>query len=122
MIDVLEGDDPPDPTEEFDVIPVWSDEDGTVAIYQGRNVAWFEPTREAKSNLTREQLDAESTALVEQELHFESRGNAEVFIATSLFATTTTSTTTTTTMPTTVAPPPTLAPIVATPTTTSTGA
>ena len=27
VVDVLEGDDPPDPTEEFDVIPVWSDED-----------------------------------------------------------------------------------------------
>ena len=27
VVDVLEGDDPPDPTEEFDVIPLWSEED-----------------------------------------------------------------------------------------------
>ncbi len=27
VIDVLEGDDPPDPTEEFDVIPLWIDDD-----------------------------------------------------------------------------------------------
>ncbi len=27
VVDVLDGDDPPDPTEEFDVIPVWSDGD-----------------------------------------------------------------------------------------------
>ena len=27
IVDVLEGDDPPDPTQEFDVIPVWSDDD-----------------------------------------------------------------------------------------------
>ena len=26
VVDVLEGEDPPDPTEEFDVIPVWSDD------------------------------------------------------------------------------------------------
>jgi PPM family protein phosphatase len=220
VIDVLDGDDPPDPTEEFDVIPVWSDahdettdggsaeivadpldddvdlvplvialdgddtggaatdvvadtapapaatgraapptkqrkrrtgrlgrmllalgaaavlvlgfailaawarsgyyvafdEDGTVAIYQGRQGGfwWFEPTREAKSNLTREQLDAESNALVEQELNFESRADAERFIAISLAVTTTTSTTTTTT---TTTPVPTLAPITVAPTT-----
>jgi serine/threonine protein phosphatase PrpC len=27
VVDVLEGDDPPDPTEEFDVVPLWSDDD-----------------------------------------------------------------------------------------------
>ena len=27
VVDVLEGDDPPDPTEEFDVLPLWIDED-----------------------------------------------------------------------------------------------
>jgi protein phosphatase len=27
VIDVLDGDDPPDPTEEFDVVPLWSDDD-----------------------------------------------------------------------------------------------
>jgi protein phosphatase len=26
IVDVLEGDDPPDPTEEFDVVPLWSDD------------------------------------------------------------------------------------------------
>jgi serine/threonine protein phosphatase PrpC len=234
VVDVLEGDDPPDPTEEFDVIPVWSDEDddatargpaeivsdplddhehdpdrelvpagvvalegdaiaesatdldatapalapaaeaakpekarrrrtgrlgrmllalgaaavlvlgfailaawarsgyyvaydedGTVVIYQGRQggVWWFEPTREAKSNLTREQLDDESNALVAQELNFESRADAERFIAISLSVTTTSTTTTTTTVPTTVAPPATTpAPIIPTPTTPGTGA
>jgi PPM family protein phosphatase len=239
VVDVLEGDDPPDPTEEFDVIPVWSDEqgqttdggpaeivsdpldddadrqlvpagaaialdgeadgggatalatetategatapaettkpakprrrrtgrlgrmllalgaaavlvlgfailaawarsgyfvayddDGTVAIYQGRQGGfwWFEPTREAKSNLTREQLDAESNALVAQELNFESRADAERFIAISLAVTTTTSTTTPTTTTVPIAAPPTIAPttipgpVVATPSTPTTGA
>ena len=28
IVDVLDGDDPPDPTAEFDVIPLWSDDDG----------------------------------------------------------------------------------------------
>jgi len=27
VVDVLEGDEPPDPTEEFDVVPVWNDDD-----------------------------------------------------------------------------------------------
>ncbi|NNE13316.1 MAG: Stp1/IreP family PP2C-type Ser/Thr phosphatase [Ilumatobacter sp.] len=27
VVDVLEGDDPPDPTEEFDVVPMWDDDD-----------------------------------------------------------------------------------------------
>jgi protein phosphatase len=232
VVDVLEGDDPPDPTEEFDVIPVWSDdeeeatgggfaeivadpldedvdhdlvpamtalpldgdadggaatavaepepalapaehvkpararrrrtgrlgrtllalggaavlvlgfaimaawarsgyyvaydEDGIVAIYQGRQGGfwWFEPTREAKSNLAREQLDAESDALVVQELNFESRADAERFIAISLSVTTTTSTTTTTvptTVPTPVASIPATAPEVVVPTAPSTG-
>src|SRR3954452_16678284 len=31
VVDVLEGDDPPDPTEEFDVIPVWGDADEDVS-------------------------------------------------------------------------------------------
>ena len=91
----------------FAILAAWArsgyyvayDDNGTVAIYQGRQGGfwWFEPTREAKSNLTREQLDAESNALVAQELNFESRADAERFIAISLSVTTTTSTTTTTT-------------------------
>src|SRR5688572_7038556 len=116
----------------FAIIAAWArsgyyvayDEDGTVAIYQGRQGGfwWFEPTREAKSNLTRAQLDAESNALVVQELNFENRADAERFIAISLAVTTTTSTTTTTTVPTTIASPTTLAPIIPTPTPPSTGA
>ena len=29
VVDVLEGDDPPDPTEELDLVPAWSEEDDT---------------------------------------------------------------------------------------------
>lgn len=29
VVDVLEGDDPPDPTQEFDVVPIWRDDDDT---------------------------------------------------------------------------------------------
>lgn len=229
VIDVLEGDDPPDPTEEFDVIPVWSDEDedvtgggpaeivadplddhdadrelvpvgapialdgddtagtapdlvpetapapvtdagkpekvrrrrtgrlgrvllalgaaavlvlafamlaayarsgyyvaydedGTVAIYQGRDLLWFHPTREAKSNLSRAELDAESLALVGLNVKFENASDAAEFISDSLSVTTTSTTSTTTTVPTTIAPPTTLAPIIPTPTPPSTGA
>jgi PPM family protein phosphatase len=96
------------------------DEDGTVAIYQGRDVLWFHPTREAKSNLSRAQLDAESIALVGQEVQFENANDAANFISTSLSVTTTTSTTTTTTSTTTV--PTTTTPIAAPPVTPSTGA
>ena len=122
----------------FAILAAWArsgyfvayDDDGTVAIYQGRQGGfwWFEPTREAKSNLTREQLDAESNALVAQELNFESRADAERFIAISLAVTTTTSTTTTTTTTVPIAAPPTIAPttipgpVVATPSTPTTGA
>jgi hypothetical protein len=96
------------------------DEDGTVAIYQGRDVLWFHPTREAKSNLSRAQLDAESIALVGQEVQFENANDAANFISTSLSVTTTTSTTTTTTTTTTV--PTTTTPVAAPPVTPSTGA
>ncbi len=108
----------------FAILAAWArsgyfvayDENGTVAIYQGRQGGfwWFEPTREAKSNLTIDQLDAESNALVLQELNFESRADAERFIAISLSVTTTTSTTTTTTTTTTV-PPTVPAPVVTSP-------
>lgn len=175
VVDVLEGDDPPDPTEEFDVIPLWSDEDidrtgeteivadppddelaelvgsidddldadediaaeiaetmshvgaepprrkrlagfarfvlvlgvaavmvlgfavlaawarsgyfvafdddGTVVIYQGRDVLWFDPTAEAFGDLTRDELDEASIALVDDRPDFESQASAERFVA-----------------------------------------
>jgi protein phosphatase len=192
VIDVLEGDDPPDPTEEFDVIPAWSDDslddtgetqivadppddadgdtlvvpalydtgeaneadavtetaepapaaapppapkrrrgaafvrfvlglgvaavlvlafailaawarsgyfvafddDGTVGIYQGKSVLWFEPTLEATGQYGRGQLDGDSINLVIDEPNFESQGSAELFVAERLSPTTTTTTTT----------------------------
>jgi serine/threonine protein phosphatase PrpC len=101
------------------------DEDGTVSIYQGRDVLWFHPTREAKSNLSRAQLDAESIALVGQQVQFENANDAANFISSSLSATTTTTSTTTTTTttiarPITIAPTPTT-PIAAPPTAPSSG-
>ncbi len=208
VVDVLEGDEPPDPTEEFDVIPVWSDDNvdntgeqqivsdplpdgdhtdpngearpagstaepptgtdetaaaavavdqvasgdeadaesdkkggrlarfvlglgvaavlvlgsailaawarsgyfvdfdevGEVGIYQGKpdGVLWFEPTREATGQYTRDQLDEESITLVEERRQFESQASAQQFVADRLSPTTTTSTTTTTTTTTTV--------------------
>ena len=208
VVDVLDGDEPPDPTEEFDVIPVWSDDNldntgeqqivsdplpdgdhtdpsgeprppgdteapptsadetaavalaeghvasglesdiepgrkggrfarfvlglgvaavlvlgsailaawarsgyfvafddvGEVGIYQGKpdGVLWFEPTREATGQYTRDQLDEESIALVEERREFESQASASQFVADRLSPTTTTSTTTTTTTTTTV--------------------
>lgn len=198
VVDVLEGDDPPDPTAEFDVIPTWGDastdgddtgehrlavetsegegwpspdgdavptlpppglydggedltpgaqpkvsrsrrlvrfavavgvaavlvlgfallsawarsgyfvafdEDGTVVIYQGRHggFLWFDPTREATGQFTRDELDDRSIALVEDEPGFESRSSAERFVSEritpSTTTTTTTPTTTTTTLP-----------------------
>ncbi len=117
----------------FAILAAWArstywvafDEDGTVAIYQGRQdgFLWFDPTRERVSNLTRDQLDDESIALVEQRLQFENPNDAAKFIATSLSVTTTTTTTTTVppTVPATAPPsvaPPITAPVNAAPPTT----
>jgi protein phosphatase len=113
----------------FAILAAWArstyfvafDEDGTVAIYQGREdgFLWFDATRERVSNLTRDQLDDESIALVEQRLQFDNPNDAAKFITTSLAVTTTTSTTTTTTTttPTTVPAtvPATVAPTVPAP-------
>jgi hypothetical protein len=200
VLDVLDGDDPPDPTEEFDVVPVWSDDNldntgeqeivsdplpehaetdqaagdgsdaetpgapdatgqapalydggtdvppvpgavtpdvepesegkggrfarfviglgvaavlvlgfailaawarggyfvafdttGEVGIYQGSqdSVLWFEPTREATGQYTRDQLDEESIELVELRPEFESQASATQFVAERLSPTTT---------------------------------
>jgi PPM family protein phosphatase len=99
----------------FAILAAWArtgyfvafDEDGNVAVYQGRHggLLWFEPTIEANGPYSREQLDAQSVALVEQQVGFESRADAISFVASNLSPTTTTTTTTTTTPPTTTTIP-----------------
>ncbi len=88
---------------------------GDVVIYQGRpdGFLWFEPTEEARGVYTRDQLDDDSIARVERRPEFNSRSNADQFVAEQLQTTTTTSTTTTTTTTvpaTTTTTPPTTAP------------
>ena len=88
---------------------------GDVVIYQGRpdGFLWFEPTEEARGVYTRDQLDDDSIARVERRPEFNSRSNADQFVAEQLQTTTTTSapTTTTTTVPaTTTTTPPTTVP------------
>jgi PPM family protein phosphatase len=88
---------------------------GDVVIYQGRpdGFLWFEPTEEARGVYTRAQLDDDSIARVERRPEFNSRSNADQFVAEQLQTTTTTSTTTTTTTTvpaTTTTAPPTTAP------------
>jgi serine/threonine protein phosphatase PrpC len=75
------------------------DDGGRVSIFQGRRdgVLWFEPTLEAPSVFTRDQLDDQSIGLVEQQINFDSEADAADFINTSLQTTTTTTSTTTTT-------------------------
>jgi hypothetical protein len=73
-----------------------------VVIYRGQpdGFLWFEPTEEAPTVFTRIQLDDDSIARVEREPEFNSRSNADQFVAEQLQATTTTtSATTTTTVP-----------------------
>ena len=53
---------------------------------------WFEPTREATGQYTRDQLDEESIELVEQRPEFESQASATQFVAERLSPTTTTTT------------------------------
>jgi PPM family protein phosphatase len=79
----------------------FNDED-EVVIYRGQpdGFLWFEPTEEAPTVFTRIQLDDDSIARVEREPEFNSRSNADQFVAEQLQATTTTtSATTTTTVP-----------------------
>src|SRR5690606_35939174 len=59
------------------------DDDDMVVIYQGRRdgFLWFEPTREATGQYTRDQLDDSSIALVEDAPSFESRASAERFVS-----------------------------------------
>jgi protein phosphatase len=86
----------------FAILAAWArsgyfvsfDDDGEVVIYQGKSVLWFEPTREAAGQFSRNQLDDKSIDLVIDEPNFESQGSAEVFVAERLTATTTTTTTT----------------------------
>lgn len=179
VVDVLEGLDPPDPTEELDIIPAWAppdmssadvdvdtgefepvmippsppapaDEEVTVAaprkrnrflvflavvgvaavlvaaftilaawardgyyvafnaddqvvIYKGRpdSVLWFDPTVEAVTQFSRDELDDESIELVEEGQRFETQRNAAIFVEDRLETTTTTTTATTTTTTTT---------------------
>ncbi len=105
----------------FAILAAWArsgyyvgfDDEDRVAIFQGRRegVLWFEPTLEAPSVFTRDQLDAQSVELVEQEVGFGSQADAAAFIGSSLQTTTTTTTsTTTTTTPATTTPATTAAP------------
>ena len=59
------------------------DEQDRVVIYQGREdgFLWFEPTPEAYGQFTRDELDDESIALVEDRVHFESQDSAADFVA-----------------------------------------
>jgi len=91
----------------FAILAAWArggyfvafDNIGEVGIYQGQqdDVLWFEPTREATGQYTRDQLDERSIELVEQRPEFESQASASQFVTDQLSPTTTTSTTTTTT-------------------------
>jgi protein phosphatase len=185
VLDVIDGDDPPDPTQEFDVIPLWADgaADPTPAgtleldadptelpppgsvvpatdasesashrrtnlarfalgfgvaaaivvafvvvsawarsgyfvafndsdqaiIYQGRSggVLWIDPTAENEVGPSRDELEPDVAAAIDDEPRFDSVDAAAEFIRDGVTTTTTTtSTTTTTTIPptTTVAP------------------
>jgi protein phosphatase len=59
------------------------DEDGRVAIYQGREdgFLWFDPTIEAYGQYDRDQLSEDSIALVNDHVHFESQDSAARFVA-----------------------------------------
>ena len=59
------------------------DDQDRVVIYQGREdgFLWFEPTPEAYGQFTRDELDDESVALVEDNVHFESQDSAADFVA-----------------------------------------
>ena len=59
------------------------DEDGRVAIYQGREdgFLWFDPTIEAYGQYDRDQLSDDSIALVDDNVHFESQDSAARFVA-----------------------------------------
>jgi PPM family protein phosphatase len=59
------------------------DEDGRVAIYQGREdgFLWFDPTIEAYGQYDRDQLSDDSIALVDDHVHFESQDSAARFVA-----------------------------------------
>ena len=74
------------------------DENDDVVIYRGRTdgFLWFDPTVEAMTVVSKEQLDQQSIDRVESEPEFDSRQAAENFVGEQLATTTTTTTTTTT--------------------------
>jgi len=182
VVDVLEGDDPPDPTLEIDVVPVWADaatrptpagpfaldpdapadatgplertavdgdeapskrsglakfaiafaaaaaivvavvvfsawarggyyvafnSEGEAIVYRGKDggVLWFDPTAQTAGGPTRDELEPDRAAQIDDHARFDSKDEAAQFISES--ATTTTTTTTTTTSTTTTTLPPT---------------
>jgi serine/threonine protein phosphatase PrpC len=90
------------------------DDADVVVVYRGQpdGFLWFDPTVDASSQYTRDELDEASIERVESEPRFDSRSSADRFIVEQLDATTTSTSTTTTTTTTTVPPsstPPTTA-------------
>ncbi len=185
VVDVLEGDDPPDPTLEIDVVPTWADsdtsptpagtfaldpdapvdatgplervgdpaaaskrsgiakfviafaaaaavviaivvfsawarggyyvafnDDGEAIVYHGRDggVLWIDPTAQTTGGPTRDQLEPDRAAEIDDHARFDSKEEAAQFLSES--ATTTTTTTTTTSTTTTTLPPTTIDPTV----------
>jgi serine/threonine protein phosphatase PrpC len=75
----------------FAILAAWArsgyfvafDEQDRVVIYQGREdgFLWFDPTVEAYGQYTRDELDEESVALVDDHVHFETQESAARFVA-----------------------------------------
>ena len=55
-------------------------ESGTVMIYRGRDVLWFNPTEEAPGQYRREQLDSLSVGMVEEDRKFDTLDAAAQFV------------------------------------------
>jgi PPM family protein phosphatase len=75
----------------FAILAAWArsgyfvafDDEDRVVIYQGREdgFLWFDPTVEAFGQYTRDELDDESVALVDDNVHFETQESAARFVA-----------------------------------------
>jgi serine/threonine protein phosphatase PrpC len=75
----------------FAILAAWArsgyfvafDDEDRVVIYQGREdgFLWFDPTVEAFGQYTRDELDDESVALVDDHVHFETQESAARFVA-----------------------------------------
>jgi serine/threonine protein phosphatase PrpC len=75
----------------FAILAAWArsgyyvafDDEDRVVIYQGREdgFLWFDPTVEAYGQYTRDELDDESVALVDDNVHFETQESAARFVA-----------------------------------------